>query len=263
MTRYVVKLGGHALDALDASAVVLRALAEDVNELRRESMEVALVHGGGPQIENLLAAVGHDSSFLDGLRVTDDATMKYVAMALGAVNTQLVATLNHLGLHCAGVSGTDATTFRASPLGGPWGRSGGTPEVDASLLEALWRAGVTPVVSPIAVDSTGDLVNCNADTVAGALAGSVGALCLVMLSDVDQLLEDAQDEKSALDVVSALRVRQLLDDGAARGGMRPKLRAALTALEGGASRVTVANGTRPHALRDVVRGRAKSTEVRR
>ncbi len=262
MTRYVVKLGGHALDALEPSSPVLAALAEDLAALGAHGADVVVVHGGGPQIAALLAALGVDSVFHEGLRVTDTATMEYVAMALGQVNVHLVAALNHAGLASVGLSGADGETLLSTALGGPWGRAGAVPRVSTELIEALWRAAVTPVLSSVAVDDDGELVNCNADTAAGALAAALDAEALVLLSDVDQLRTDPTDATTSLARVSAEEVRQLLATGAARDGMRPKMTAALDALAGGARRVVLANGTRPHALAETLDGRRATTEVR-
>jgi acetylglutamate kinase len=263
MNNYVVKLGGHSLDSLSVRSGVLVSLASDVMALRDESTNVVIVHGGGPQITLLLDAVRVASRFHEGLRITDEATMEYVAMALGQVNLHLVAALNHAGLASAGLSGADGTTFSTSAIGAPWGRVGASPKVDAGLIEALWHASVTPVMSSIAVDEGGELVNCNADAVAGALAGALNAQSLVLLSDVDQLRADPLDESTALSSVTGGEVRHLLEAGSAREGMRPKMIAALDALESGAQRVVMANGSRPHALRDALCGAIPTTEVLR
>jgi len=258
---FVVKLGGHALDSLEAGSEVLIALAQDVAALRRDGAHVLVVHGGGPQIQSLLDSVGLVSRFHDGLRVTDDATMEYVAMGLSQVNVHVVAALNAAGLASVGLSGVDHSTLRASALGEPWGRAGAAPKVDVDLVQLLWGHGLTPVISPLAVDETGNLVNCNADSVAGALAGALDAVALVLLSDVDQLRRDALDASSALERVTGEDVQRLIDEGAIKEGMRPKMTAALDAVHGGAHRVLVGNGTTPHALRDVLAGTIKSTEV--
>lgn len=261
MRNYVVKLGGHALESLRPDAEILSALASDVVALRDSSTHVVIVHGGGPQIQELLDAVSVESQFHEGLRVTNDVTVAYVAMALSGVNLHLVAALNQGGLVSAGVSGADASTFRTTVLGAPWGRVGTTPVVNTSLIETLWASGVTPVVSSIALDADGELVNCNADTAAGALAGALGADALVLLSDVDQLRSDPTDASTSLDHVSGQDVRRLMNEGAIRDGMRPKMNAALDALDAGARRVLMANGTRAHALRDALAGSKKITEV--
>ena len=261
MTCYVVKVGGHALDSLEPDTPVLVALASDIAALREKGSDVLVVHGGGPQIEALLSAVGLVGGFHEGLRITDEDTMEYVAMALSQVNIHLVAALEQAGVAAVGVSGADHALLRATVLGSAWGRVGGSPKVDGELVAALWRSGVTPVTSPLALDDAGRLLNCNADAAAGALAGALNAQALILLSDVDQLRGDPLDASTALPFASGADVRQLLDEGHAIGGMRPKMLAALEALESGASRVLVANGTRPHALRDVLAGTASFTEV--
>jgi acetylglutamate kinase len=160
-----------------------------------------------------------------------------------------------------GLSGADGATLRAQPVGDRWGRIGASPKVDPDAVRALWAAQLTPVFLPLALDDDGGLLNCNADVAAGALAGALDAEVLVLLSDVDQLRRDPADAASAIDAVSAEQVRALLDSGAAREGMRPKMVAALEALGSGARRVILANGTRPHALRDALAGTIPTTEV--
>jgi acetylglutamate kinase len=261
MSRYVVKLGGHALDSLSPNSPLLAALADDVRTLRAKGIDVVIVHGGGPQITELLEATGRGSEFHDGLRVTDEVTMEYVAMALGRVNLHLVAALVQAGLACVGLSGVDNGLLRAEAVGAPWGRIGASPKVDGELIVSVWGDALTPIVSPVALDHAGELVNCNADVAAGALAGALDAELLVLLSDVDQLRSDPNDEASVLNAVSGDDVRRLVDSGAAREGMRPKMLAALDALDGGARRVLLANGTREHALRDALERTIPATEV--
>jgi acetylglutamate kinase len=261
VSALVVKLGGHALDDLGATSVVLTELAQDIQSLRDGGTDVVVVHGGGPQIAALLAVAGLESRFHEGLRVTDVITMRYVAMALAGVNLAITVALNRAGLTSVGLDGADATLLEASSLGEPWGRAGSVPKVRAEIVTALWSSSLTPVVSPIAMDEFADVLNCNADTVAGALAGALAADSLVLLSDVDQLRSVPDDERSALGSVDAATVRELLASGAARDGMRPKMQAALDALEGGARRIILANGTRAHALRDALAGSIPTTEV--
>jgi len=261
VSRVVVKLGGHALDDLGPESAVLGALARDVADLRARGVHVALVHGGGPQIAALLDEAGVASTFHEGLRVTDERAMPYVAMALGLVNLHVVAALNHAGVSAVGLTGADDSSVLAEAIGGDWGRVGTAPTVGTTLIERLWEVGVTPVLSPVALDAAGRLVNVNADTTAGALAAAVGADSLVLLSDVDQLRRDADDPDSAIESLTRDDAESLLAEGAAREGMRPKLRAALDAVAAGAVRVILANGSRPHALRDVLAGDAPTTQV--
>jgi len=257
----VVKLGGHALDSLAPSSPVLVDLAADIQQLRDRGDNVVLVHGGGPQIAQLLERVGLDSSFKDGLRITNDETMRYVVMALSEVNLRIVAALNRAGLECAGVNGADAALLRSTSVGEPYDRVGARPEVNRAILEVLWSTGLTPVVNPVGLDEFGEPLNCNADAVAGALAHELGAEVLVLLSDIDQVRGDPDDPSTSMLSVSGAEIVEMQHSGAARDGMNPKLTAALDALHGGAQRILLANGTRRHALRDAVARTIPTTEV--
>ena len=261
MNCVVVKLGGHVLDAMAPDSAVLVDLARDVAALVSDGTKVVVVHGGGPQIGALLSTVGIESRFHEGLRVTGCETMDYVAMALGHVNLHVVAAFNRAGLASIGLSGADGSVVRATSLGPPWDRAGGDVKVRSDVLAAIWATGLTPVLSSVAVATDGGLLNCNADTVAGAVAGALGATTLVLLSDVDQLRADLSDGDSALATVTSAEVHQLIDAGAVRDGMRPKMTAALDALAGGASAVVLANGARRHALRDALARAIPTTEV--
>jgi acetylglutamate kinase len=224
-------------------------------------VNVVVVHGGGPQIAELHARVGLSSTFKDGLRVTDAETMHYVAMALSDVNVHVVAALNDAGLASVGICGSDATLLRSESVGEPYDRVGEAPLVNRGVIDALWSTGLTPVVSPIALDKNAELLNCNADTVAGALAAALDADVLVLLSDVDQLLENVEDPSSARASVTAAEIQAMRRSGAVRDGMNPKMVAALDALEGGAEAILLANGTRAHALRDALARSIPTTEV--
>lgn len=261
MTRLVIKIGGHALDELNARSTVLADLALDVGELRTNGTQVAIVHGGGPQIRELLDSVGVESAFHEGLRITSALTMGYVAMALSHVNLRITAALNKDGLAVVGLSGADATMLGASSLGEPWDRAGGSPIVQTDIITSLWASGVTPVLSSIAIDENGELLNLNADTAAGALAAALDADALILLSDVDQLRALADDPDTALAHVTSAQVNEMIAAGTVREGMRPKMAAALDALAGGARRVIMANGTRRHALKGALDGSIPTTEV--
>lgn len=260
MTTLVVKLGGHALERLDVNAPVLCDLASDVAALAERGTKVVLVHGGGPQIAELLGELSLESQFVDGLRVTNERTMDVVAMALSHVNVQIVATLNAHALRTVGLTGADATLLRARALGTPWGRAAVEPVIDATIVRDLLALGYTPVISSVGVDKEGALVNCNADTMAGALAAALETE-LVLLSDVDQVRQNPDDASSVVASVSRGEVVAMLERGVAREGMRPKLTAALDALNGGAPRVRLANGRREHALAQLLSGALASTEV--
>ena len=230
--------------------------------MQSSGTSVVVVHGGGPQIADLLERLGRPSAFHEGLRVTDDATMDVVAMALGLVNARVVASLAHAGLDVVGLTGADRTLMTSTSLGEPWDRAGGPPRVRAAVIEESWALGVTPVVSSVATDAAGRLLNVNADAAAGALAAALGADALILLSDVDQVRRDPDDPESSVAVLEQADVRDMVESGRAREGMRPKLLAALDALDGGARVVTLANGTRPHALSGALDGSLATTEVR-
>jgi acetylglutamate kinase len=257
----VVKVGGHALDSLEPTSTVLIDLARDVTELREQNVNVVVVHGGGPQIAALLESVGLESRFQDGLRITDAETMRYVEMALSDVNIKIVAALNEAGLASVGLCGADATLLRSESVGEPFDRVGLAPVVNRGVIDALWSADITPVVNPVALDKDAQPLNCNADAVAGALAGELSADVLVLLSDIDQLLGDVADPTSARSSVTGAEIETMKDSGAVRDGMSPKLTAALDALHGGAETILLANGTRRHALRDALARSIPTTEV--
>ena len=262
MSTYVIKIGGHALTDLSAESRALSTLAHDIKALQQQGDHVVVVHGGGPMIASLLNAVGETSTFVAGLRVTTPSVMQYVDMALAHVNRSLVSRLGQNGLAAVGVSGVDAATLTAAAVGGPLQRVGTRPRVAADLLTHLWRGGFVPVVSPVANDDAWERVNCNADTTAGALAGALGADALLLLSDIDQVRADVADEASGLSSVTIADIQALMASGAAAGGMRPKLQAAVDAIEAGAKRVWLANGTREHCVRDLLAHQLPTTEIR-
>jgi len=262
VSRYVVvKMGGHALDAAESFELAVDSLARDLLALLANGVSPVIVHGAGPQITALMRDLSIPNEFVEGLRVTDERTMEVVSMALGHVNNLLVAGLNHRGVLAEGQAGTDAGLLSASLRGRRWGRAGGDIKVRSDAIVSAVERSVVPVINPIAVDSKGRLVNCNADSVAGAIAAALGAEALVLLSDVDQLRLDPDDPKTAVASVTRARIHELVDAGAIREGMRPKMDAALHAIDAGAARVVVTNGSRPNALTDALSGRGLFTEV--
>ena len=261
MPFVVIKLGGHALDGAHDLVIALDRLADDVLGLRTAGVSPVLVHGAGPQISSMLERLGVPVSFVDGFRVTDEATMEVVAMTLSHVNLQLVAGLQQRGVPAAGIAGPDAGTVYAAPKGSAWGLAGDVTRVDTGLLCHIVEAGYVPVVNPVAIGNDGSLLNCNADAVAGALAAGLRADALILLSDVDQLRRDPDDPLSVVSDVSSLEVLSMITSGAIRDGMRPKMDAALTAVRAGATRVVLANGTRPGALQDALSGVGRSTVI--
>jgi acetylglutamate kinase len=261
MTTYVIKIGGHALIDLSTESAALATFAQDIVALTSEGAHVVVIHGGGPTIASLLELVGEPSTFVDGLRVTTPSVMQYVDMALAHVNRELVSRLRQHGVPAVGVSGVDGATLTAQAVGGPLQRVATQPRVDVTLIKHLWSGGFIPVVSPVANDDTWQRVNCNADTAAGAIAGALNADALLLLSDIDQVRTDVADSSSGLRSVTVAEIAALMASGAAQGGMRPKLQAAVDAIEAGAQRVWLANGTREHCVRDLLAHQLPTTEI--
>ncbi len=245
-TTVVIKYGGNAIsegpDSLDS-------FVEDVVLLNFVGIRVVVVHGGGPQIDALLTRLGHSSSFVGGLRVTDAETLESVKMVLlGQVNPLLVSRINQHGALGVGVSGADGSMVLCQPKSITHGFVGEVIKVDASLLESLLVQGRIPVVASIGVGVDGQMYNVNADLVAAELAGALNAEKLVFLTNVEGIRSDASDPKSLLRQLRAFELQRLLESKAVQGGMIPKVEAALAAIGKGVHSVHLLDGRLPHAL---------------
>jgi acetylglutamate kinase len=242
----VIKYGGAAMldDELKAS------FARDVTLLRYIGVRPVIVHGGGPQIDELLERLGLESTFVDGLRVTDEATMQVVEMVLGGtVNADIVTLVGRAGGRAVGLTGRDSSLLTVERQRGPGGRDigwvGRPVEVDASLLRTLTREGLIPVVAPLGADREGRTHNVNADTAAGAIAAALEAEKLILLTDVEGV-QDA-DGKLMRRIAKAA-AQAAVADGTIRGGMIPKVQCCLEALERGVTSAHIIDGRLPHAL---------------
>lgn len=254
-STFVVKYGGHAM----GDAVAARDFAEDIVLLKAVGINPVVVHGGGPQIGDMLSRLGVESEFVDGLRVTDKETAEIAEMVLsGGINKQLVSWIAAAGGKAIGLSGKDggmvmarkaersvkdpeSNIERAVDLG----FVGEPSKVDTSVLDTAVTAGMIPIVAPIAVGEDGNTYNINADTMAGAIAAALGATRLFLLTDVDGVL----DKNGAL--LTDLRpadIARLKDDGTISGGMIPKLDTCVYAVEAGCDAAVVLNGRVPHAM---------------
>jgi acetylglutamate kinase len=241
----VVKLGGNAM--VDAS--LARQFAEDVVLMHSVGIHVVVVHGGGPQIGELLGRLGIESEFRDGLRVTDAATLDVARMVLeGKVNSEIVAAINVHGPFAIGLSGGDAGFIRARPRDPDLGFVGDITAVNPHIVERLLAEEFIPVVSTIGSDASGQAYNINADTAATAVAQAMRAEKLVFLTDVDGLLADVNDPSSLINRISVSELRSMIGSGTLRGGMLPKAHACIDAVEGGVRSVHMINGTIPHVL---------------
>jgi acetylglutamate kinase len=246
----VVKYGGHAM--IDEEC--RRAFAEDMVFLRTCGIQPVVVHGGGPQISAMLGRLGIPSEFRGGLRVTTEQTIDVVRMVLvGQVGPEVVGLINEHGPLAIGLSGEDGGLFTAERTyavvdGEPVdiGLVGDVVAVDPTPIRALLAAGHIPVVSTVAPDVDGQLHNVNADSAAAALAVALGAVKLVVLTDVEGLFADWPDRDSLVEQIDARELAEILPSLDA--GMIPKMAACLRAVEGGVNRATVVDGRLPHAL---------------
>jgi acetylglutamate kinase len=246
----VVKYGGNARAADETDdAAALAQFAEDVVLMRSVGMLPVVVHGGGPQIGELMARLGKVPEFRDGMRVTDAETLEIARMVLvGKVNREIVSAINVHGPLAVGLSGEDANLITAVPRAAELGFVGDVEVVDPSLIERLLAQGLIPVVATIAADAAGQAYNINADAVAGALAAALRSEKLVFLTDVAGVLGDPEDADSLLRTVSPAALDAMVAAGTATGGMVPKIDACTRAVRAGVAGAHILDGRVAHAL---------------
>lgn len=252
---FVVKYGGHAMGNKQAA----RDFAEDIVLLKAVGINPVVVHGGGPQIGEMLSRLGVESTFVDGLRVTDEATAKIAEMVLsGGINKELVGWLTTAGGKALGVSGKDGRMVTARKVTRTTrdpesliesvvdlGFVGEPAEVDTSVIDTAVAAGMIPVIAPIAGGADGETYNINADTMAGAIAAALGAARLFLLTDVPGVLGA---EGELLSDLTPADIAKLREDGIVKGGMVPKLETCVSAVEAGCEAAVVLDGRVPHAM---------------
>lgn len=244
----VVKYGGNALAGTsDHDALAL--FAEDIVLMRLVGMRPIVVHGGGPQISELMARLGKATEFVDGLRVTDAETVEIARMVLtGQVNPQLVAAINVHGRFAVGISGVDAGLIRATTRDPKLGFVGDVTEINPAVIEGLIDDEFIPVIATIGTDEHGQAYNINADTVAGAIAEAVGAEKLVYLTDIEGLRRDVDDPASLIRQVTADDLDGLAAAGVIAGGMIPKVASCTHAVRHGVHRAHILDGRIAHVL---------------
>ena len=269
---FVVKYGGHAMGDPERQ----RDFAEDMVLLKAVGINPVVVHGGGPQIGSMLKRLGVESRFVDGLRVTDAETAKVAEMVLaGSINKEIVGWIGQAGGRAVGISGKDAGLVTAEKVGGrreadakqgierhvDLGFVGEPVAVDRRILDTLTAAGVIPVVAPIAIGADGQTYNINADTMAGAIAGALGAARFFLLTDVVGVLDKDGELLTDLDPA---RIAGLTADGTISGGMIPKVETCVAAVEAGVDAAVIIDGRVPHAiLLEIFTRRGAGTLVRR
>ena len=252
---FVVKYGGHAM----GDPELARDFAEDVVLLKAVGINPVVVHGGGPQIGAMLKKLGVESSFIDGLRVTDRETAKIAEMVLsGSINKELVGWIAQAGGKALGISGKDAGLVTARKVERTakdpdsniesaidLGFVGEPATVDTTILQTACAAGMIPVIAPIGAGEDGDTYNINADTMAGAIAAALGAARLFLLTDVAGVLDKSG---ALLTDLTPARIAELQADGTISGGMIPKLKTCVHAVEAGCEAAVVLDGRVPHAM---------------
>lgn len=253
----VIKYGGHAM----VNCELKQAVLTDLVLMKYVGIHPVVVHGGGPEITGMLKRLGIESRFVGGLRVTDQETMEIVEMVLaGKINKEIVATLNRFGGKAVGLSGKDGSLLVARKKLGrvisssgseelvDIGQVGEVEQVNPEILSTVIREGYIPVVAPVGVGPEGEAYNVNGDNAAGALATSLGANKLIILTDVEGIMEDRTNRESLISVLRAGDVPELIRRGIIEGGMIPKVECCVKALQGGVQSTHILDGRVPHSI---------------
>ena len=241
----VVKYGGNAMINEDLQ----RAVMGDIVLLSLIGIKVVLVHGGGPEISDTLKAMGKETEFIDGLRVTDKETAEVVQMVLaGKISKNLVNLIGNMGGRAIGLSGMDGQMIEAKKLRDDLGYVGEIVNVDPSPILDVLDKGYIPVISTIGYDNEGNSYNINADTAASSIAGTLKAESLISMTDISGLLRDRDDPSTLIPVVSISEAPQLVREGVISGGMIPKVECCIQAIRRGVKKVFIIDGRVPHSI---------------
>lgn len=241
----VVKYGGNAM----TSESLKNSVARDVVLLNLIGIKVVLVHGGGPEITDMLKRIGKETQFVDGLRVTDKETVEVAQMILaGKINKSLVNLLECCGGPAIGLSGIDGHMIRATVKDPRLGYVGKITSVDPKPILDVLESGYIPVVSTIGCDDEGNVYNINADTAAAKIAAALKAESLISLTDIAGILRDKDDPSTLIKVIHVSETQQLIDDGIIVGGMIPKVECCRNAVLDGVRRVFIIDGRVPHSI---------------
>lgn len=245
--KVVVKYGGSAMvdEALQEEVI------KDVALLKLIGMKPIIVHGGGKEISKWIEIVGKKPEFVEGLRVTDEQTMEIAEMVLGRVNKHLVQMVQKLGVKAVGISGKDGATLRVDKKlanGQDIGFVGNIKAVDTTLIDSLIEDDFIPIIAPIGLDDDYQTYNINADDAACAVAMAVGAEKLAFLTDIEGVYTDPKDKNTLISVLTLEKANQLMEDGYIGGGMLPKLKNCIDAVENGVNRVHILDGRKEHCL---------------
>ena len=241
----VVKYGGNAMLHDDLK----KAVMGDIVLLSLIGIKVVLVHGGGPEISDVLSKMGKETEFVDGLRVTDKETAEVVQMVLaGKISKSLVALIGNIGGSAIGLSGMDGHLIEAKQLDDVHGFVGEITAINPQPILDVLEKGYIPVISSIGCDCDGNSYNINADTAAASIAGCLKAESLISMTDIAGLLRDKDDPSSLIPVVNVSEAPQLIRDGVISGGMIPKVDCCIEAIRRGVKRVFIIDGRIPHSI---------------
>lgn len=252
----VIKYGGNAM----INDVLKEKVMEDIALMRFVGIHPVIVHGGGPEITGFLQKLGKESSFVSGLRVTDEETVEVAEMVLdGKINSEIVKRMNRRGVRAVGLSGEDANLIRAkkklatiyeneTPKEVDIGYVGEVAAINTDILETLIQNDYVPVIAPIGIGVGGENYNINADYVAAKVAGALQVERLILLTDIEGVYKDFDDKDSFISILTAAKAREYIKDGTIKGGMIPKIEACLSALDDGVAKAHIIDGRLPHSL---------------
>ncbi len=241
----VIKYGGNAM----TSEPLKRAVMGDILLLSLIGIKVVLIHGGGPEISEMLGKVGAKTEFIDGLRVTDKEAIEIVQMVLaGKINKSLVNLIQTLGGRAIGLCGTDGHMIEAERLDDVHGFVGNVTNVDTTPILDVLEKGYIPVIATVGCDNDGNVYNINADTAAARIAGALGAESLISMTDIRGLLHDRDNDESLIPVVHASEAPELIREGIISGGMIPKVDCCIDAIRRGVKKVFILDGRVPHSI---------------
>ncbi len=241
----VIKYGGNAM----INEELKNAVMGDIALLSLIGIKVVLVHGGGPEINDMLGKIGKKSEFVDGLRVTDKETVDIVQMVLaGKVNKSLVALLGRLGCKAIGLCGADGHLITAKVKDEKWGYVGEITDINPEPILDLLEKGYVPVISTTACDNDGNIYNINADTAAAKIAGVLKAESFISMTDIAGILRDKDDPSTIIPKIYVSDISQLINEGIISGGMIPKIDCCGEAIRRGVKKVFILDGREPHSL---------------
>ncbi|MGE5417069.1 MAG: acetylglutamate kinase [Acidobacteriota bacterium] len=243
----VVKYGGSAM----GDPALKKAVMQDLVLMKYVGMNPIVVHGGGPDITNMLKQIGVESRFVNGLRVTDEETMKIVEMVLvGKINTEIVSGINQIGGKALGFSGKDGNLIEAEKMKSEYdlGFVGEVTQINPQVLVPMLHNGYIPVIAPVGMGENQQSYNINADHVAGEIAVALGADKLVLLTDVPGILRNQDDYDTLISSLKTTEIPGLIEEGIIAGGMIPKVECCIKALEGGVRRTHIVDGRIPHSI---------------